>query len=112
MGDKMLFLWYWELNENVALAERLKAAQELMSSGLFPPEGVNVLRFDITPGNWGVTLLEADNAEDVFKTVSIWRAALPGFFKSVKVSPAIPVKDALPLNGALIKSIDEAKAKA
>ena len=111
MENKMLFLWYWELNEDIPLEERLQVAKDLMSSGLFPPEGVNILRFDITPGNWGITVLEADNAADVFRAISIWRAAKGGFFTTVKVSPALPVKDAMPINGAMIEAVGKAKAQ-
>ncbi len=40
----MLFLTYWELNENMSNAERLQVANKLMGAGLFPPEGVNMIR--------------------------------------------------------------------
>ena len=85
----MLFLAYWELNENVSEQARLEGVQKVMSGGLFPPQGVNVLRFDGTPDGWGVLLLEADKAEDVFRAIGVWRSAVPGFFKSIKTSPAI-----------------------
>ena len=45
----MLFLTYWELNENMPVAERMGIAQKLTSSGLFPPKGVKILRWDETP---------------------------------------------------------------
>lgn len=45
----MLFLTYWELNENVPEQERSHAAQKITSSGLFPPEGVKIIRWDGTP---------------------------------------------------------------
>lgn len=71
----MLFMTYWELNENMSAEQRLKIAQRLTSSGKFPPKGVNVLRFDLTPDEWGSTIYEADKAEDVFREVDIWRTA-------------------------------------
>ena len=37
----MLFLTYWELNEDTPAGQQMQAAQTLMSSGLFPPKGVN-----------------------------------------------------------------------
>ena len=110
MAGKTLYLWYWELNENMPSAERLKVAKELTSSGLFPPEGVNVLRFDVTPDNWGITVLEADNAEDVFKAINVWRAAKEGFFNTVKVSPAMPVKEIMPLNASILEALNKARA--
>ena len=106
----MLFLMYWELSENVSVADRLKTIKEVTSSGLFPPEGVNILRFDATPGNWGISVLEADNAEDVFKAISIWRAAKEGFFKTVKVSPAMPIKEVMPLNASILEALNKARA--
>jgi hypothetical protein len=45
----MLFITYWELNEGMSLPEILQAGQKLMSSGLFPPPGVNIIRWDGTP---------------------------------------------------------------
>lgn len=105
MGDKMLFISYWELNQNSNMGERLGVANNIITNGLYPPEGVNVLRFDIAPGDWGVSIFEADNSEAVFKAIGIWRSAMPGFFKSVKVSPALEVKDAMPLSGAILQSL-------
>ncbi len=40
----MLFLSYWELNENMPVAERMGIARKLTSSGPFPPKGVKILR--------------------------------------------------------------------
>ena len=44
----MLFMTYWELNENMAEQERHQITQKLTSAALFPPEGVNVVRLDMT----------------------------------------------------------------
>ena len=97
----MLFLTYWELNENMSDQDRLQVAQKLTSSGLFPPEGVNIIRWDATPDAWGTLLFEADNAEDAFRVVDLWRAAGTGFFKTTKTSPAIPVQDVIPLSAEI-----------
>ena len=35
----MLFVTYWEVNENMPVEERAQIAQKLTSSGLFPPRG-------------------------------------------------------------------------
>ena len=93
----MLFLTYWELNENMSDEQRLGIAQKLTSSGLFPPKGVNILRWDGTPDNWGIVLLEADNAADAFRTIDVWRAAGAGFFKTTKTSPALPIQELIPV---------------
>ena len=66
----MQFLTYWELNENMSSADRLKTADNLMSKGLFPPKGVNIVRWDATPDLWGTLILEADSVEDVFRALA------------------------------------------
>lgn len=101
----MLFLAYWELNENVSEQARSEGAQKIMSGGLFPPQGVNVLRWDGTPDGWGVLLLEAEKAEDVFRAIAIWRSAVPGFFKSIKTSPAMPIQEIIPLVNEVTQSL-------
>ena len=101
----MLFLVHWELNENVPEEQRLQAAQKLTGAGLFPPKGVNVLRFDATPDLWGVILMEASSVADVFRAVDIWRASVPGFFKTIKTAPAMPVQEILPLAAEIVKAV-------
>ena len=93
----MLFLSYWELNENMSDQERLGIAEKLNSSKLFPPEGVNILRWDGTPDGWGIVLLEADSAANALRAINVWRAAGAGFFKVTKTSPALPIQDLIPI---------------
>ncbi len=100
----MLFISYWELNENVSVQERLEFAKKLTSGGAFPPAGVNIVRWDITSDLWGITILEADNVIDVFKTFDMWRTKA-GFFKTVKTAPAMPVQEAMPQAGEFIQSL-------
>ena len=88
----MLFLIYWELNENVSVAERVGAGQKLMSAGMFPPEGVNIIRWDITPDGWGITLLEADSEAAISRALNIWRMAATGLFKCTKTRRPGPCK--------------------
>lgn len=93
----MLFLSYWELNENMPDAERMGIARKLTSSGLFPPEGVTVVRWDETPDGWGMLLFEADTPLAATIALGVWRMAGAGFFKTTKTAPAYPV-DAESLN--------------
>ena len=93
----MLFLTYWELNENMSGEERLGIANKLMSTGMFPPEGVNIIRWDGTPDEWGIMVLEANSAEDAFRAINLWRAAGAGFFKLTKTAPALPVQEIIPV---------------
>jgi hypothetical protein len=101
----MLFLTYWELNEDTPAAQQLQAAQKLMSSGLFPSKDVNILRWDVTPDNWGILLCEAESASAINQALVIWRAACPGFFKTTRTAPAMPVQEAMPLTGELLKTL-------
>ncbi len=100
----MLYLLYWELIENVTEQERLQFAQKITSSGKVPPEGVNIVRWDITPDLWGTTLFEAENPIDVFKTIDMWRTKA-GFFKTVKTSSVMPVQEVVPQMAEFIKSL-------
>ena len=104
----MLFVTYWELNENQTIEGITQAAQKLTSSGLFPPENVTIIRWDSTPDNWGVIIMEADRAEDVHDAMVIWRASTAGFFKSTKTAPAMPVEEAVPRNAALLQALASA----
>jgi hypothetical protein len=101
----MLFVTYWELNENMAEQERLQIAKKLTSSALFPPNGVNVLRWDGTPDGWGVLIMEADRAEDVIRALDQWRAAGAGFFKCTKTAPALPIQQVIPIADDILKAL-------
>ena len=101
----MLFVTYWELNENMSTRERLQIAEKLTSSGLFPAEGVNVLRWDGTPDGWGILILEAERAEDAFRAVELWRAAGAGFFKSTRTAPALPIEQIIPVAAEVLKAV-------
>ncbi len=87
----MLFLSYWELNENMPETQRVEIANKLTASGLFPPKGVKVLRWDETPDGWGILLVEADSALEVTQALAVWRMAGTGFFKMTKTAPAFPL---------------------
>ena len=101
----MLFLTYWELNEGMSVEERQQVAQKLMSTGLFPPRDVNILRWDATPDGWGILLAEANSAADINRALTMWRAAGVGFFKSTRTAPAQPVQEALAHTGELLKAL-------
>ncbi|MFQ5873496.1 MAG: hypothetical protein ACE5JL_06815 [Dehalococcoidia bacterium] len=101
----MLFLSYFELNENMPDEERLQIGQKLTSSGGFPPKGVKIIRWDATPDAWGILVMEAEKAEDVFRAIDMWRAAGTGFFKSTKTSPAIPIQELMPIAADLLKTM-------
>lgn len=89
----MLFLTYWELNEEVPYSERMRIAKRMTESDLFPPKNVKMIRWDSTPDGWGITLFEAPDARDAYRALNLWRAAAPGFFKCTKTAPAAPAQD-------------------
>ena len=109
-SQKMMFLCYWELNENIPVLDHLKVGKLLKEAGLFPPHGTEIIRFDITPDYWGVTTFTAESAEAAFAMIDLWRTAGTGFFKKVKISPAMPVSDVSALGVKLYKSVKEAEA--
>jgi len=94
----MLFLSYWELNENFTPKDIVKLATELMEKKLWPVEGVKTLGWYTTAGDvptWGVTIYEAENTDQVLKGVAVWTNAKPGIFNTVRVSPAMTTEDAI-----------------
>jgi len=99
----MVFLTYWELNEDTAAAQQLQAAQTLMAVGLFPPKDVTILRWDITPDNWGILLCEAESAAAINQALVMWRAVCPGFFKTSKTASTIQVQDGIASTAELLK---------
>jgi len=109
--QKMLFLCYWQLNENIPVLDHLKVGKFLQEAGLFPPPGIEIIRFDMTPDYWGITVFTAESAEAAFAVIDLWRVAGTGFFKKVKVSPALSVKDASALGAKLYKTVKGAEAK-
>lgn len=101
----MLFVTYWELNENMSVEERQKIAGKLIEGGHFPPEGMEILRWDSTPDGWGILVAEAESAEAVQNALNVWRASGAGFFHVTRTAPAIPVRDAVANTQALLEKL-------
>ena len=91
----MLIMMYWELNEDMPTEERLEIAGNLMGSGMFPPEGANVVGWWGTSDNWGVLLVEAENEAAAFDSLNMWRNAGAGFFTFTKSAPAMKIEDSV-----------------
>jgi hypothetical protein len=83
----MLFLSYWELNEAFVPKDVAKL------------EGTKMLGWYITSDipHWGITIYEAETAEQVMKGALVWENAKPGIFKLLKVSSAMTAEDAIPV---------------
>ena len=109
-NNNMLFLCYWELNENIPTMQHVQVAKQLTESGLFPPPGVELIRMDKTASGWGVTTFKAESAEAATNLITLWRLAVPGFFKKVKLSPAMPVPEAAANAAKLFQSMKKAEA--
>jgi len=96
---------YWELNEDVSVSDRLQAAEKLMKAELFPPENIEIIRFDITPDNWGITLVNAESVDEISDLNNMWRIACPGIFKTTKLSPARSVQESIGTTTELLKRL-------
>jgi len=92
-GSTVLFVTYWELNENMPVQDRLQAVRKVTSAGLFPAKGVKIIRWDGTPDGWGIVVAEADTAADIAQAINVWRVAAAGFFKATKTAPAVPIQE-------------------
>lgn len=95
----MLFLSYWELNENFGPKDIVEVGAKLMEKGLWPIEGVKILGFYTSADVpiWGITIEEAETVEQVVKGAVVWTNAKPGIFKVLRVSPAMTTEDAMRL---------------
>ena len=104
----MLFLMYWELNEDMPSDERLGIAAKLMETGLFPPEGAEVKGWWGTPDNWGILLVEAENTNAAADCLNTWRAAGNGFFTFTKTAPATPIQESITHGLDMLEKMSEA----
>ena len=103
----MLFVTYFELNDNLDPTLIGELAQKFMSKKLFPTEGVKIINWLLTPENWGIVISEDDSEEAMFKDINMWRIALPGMFKTVKQAVAMEAAKLIPLFLKLSKDIKD-----
>ncbi len=103
----MLFLTYYELNENLDPTLIGELVQKFMSKKLFPTEGVKIITWLLTPENWGIVISEDDSEEAMFKDMNMWRIAMPGIFKTVKSAVGMEVAKVIPLLLKLSKDIKD-----
>lgn len=105
----MLFLTYWKINENLSVERTQEIAEKLTREGLFPPENVELVRWDGTPDGWGIALLEADDYDAVNECLNMWRVAAGGtaFFEETRTAPAAPVQEIIPQQAALLDRLGE-----
>ena len=93
----MLFLSYWELNENITPKDIVELAAKLMEKNLWPAEGTEILGFYVSTDVpiWGITIEEAESVESLLKGAVAWTNAKPGFFKVLRVPPAMTAEEAI-----------------
>ncbi|HME55016.1 MAG TPA: DUF3303 family protein [Candidatus Lokiarchaeia archaeon] len=97
----MLMIVYWELDPNLKPSDITEAVAELQQRGMWPPEGLKMLGWWVTPDYWGVTVYDVDNEEALMKGASLLRLAKPGIFKVYKASIAMPANEVIPLMAQL-----------
>jgi len=59
----------------------------------------------MTPGNWGISVSEAESVEALMNNVHAWRIAKPGIFKFYKIEPAMDTKELIPIGIKLAKRV-------
>lgn len=102
----MLFIAYWELRDDQSIEERAAAIEEQGLLELTLDGDFEVLRWDVTPANWGIIVIEADDVKTVDKAFSRWRAKQP-WFQKVKVGPAQPATDRIEMLGEVLEEVSE-----
>ena len=103
----MLFITYWELNDNFDPSELAEIAQKILSKNLFPTEGVKQIGWYVSTSDyWGITIVEADTEEQLVKNTAVWRIAKPGLFKIVKSTSAMEIAKVLPILMKLKKQLE------
>ena len=89
----MLYLSYWELSEKMNPAELANLGNKLAQ--LDEIEGVEILKWIITPDFWGISLMNVESVEAAFKAVTRWRVGMPGIFKKWKAGLAMEVPESI-----------------
>ncbi len=103
---------YFELNEGLKPSEVVKAAQMLLDikwDDLGDMNDWETSNWLITPGHWGILIIETSSAKNIIVHVNAWREALPGFFKVVKYEPAMRAEDMMALLVQVAAKVNQAK---
>jgi len=91
------FITYWELNPDKDPKELAGLATKLSKEGKWPLPGIKVIAWYVSVNipMWGVSVIEAESVEQVYRSLLTWIKEIPSFFKTYKVSPALSTKDAV-----------------
>ncbi len=68
----MIFVSYFELNPDFDISELAEIGQKMISKKLYPASGVKQLAWYLTPGVRGITVTEAETAEDISNKINLW----------------------------------------
>jgi len=101
----MLMITYYEISNDVTTREVIEAGQVLMDEGLWPPEGMDIIRWDTTVDNWGVSIAEVDDYETINRAILMWESMVPGMFEETRTAPAAPVEESMAISGALFEEL-------
>jgi hypothetical protein len=66
---------------------------------------MEIIRWDTTVDNWGITIAEADEYETIQRSFLMWEALVPGMFEETRTAPASPVEDSMAQAGALLDEL-------
>ena len=104
----MIFINYWELNPDFDPSELAGIAQTLISKKLWPVKGTKEIGWYVSTSDyWGITIIEAENEEQMTEMTAMWRIAKPGIFKFIKTTPAMEIVKIVPVLMKLAKEIKE-----
>ena len=104
----MIFINYWELNPDFDPSDLAGVAQTLISKKLWPVEGTKEIAWYVSTSDyWGLTIIEAENEEQITEMIAMWRIAKPGIFKFIKTTPAMEIVKIVPVLMKLAKKIKE-----
>lgn len=84
----MQFVTYWKVSEEKSTSDIVETGRTLIESDAFPPEGVEIVRWDATVDGWGINVFEAETYEDVLRAHMAWREVSPGWFEEIKTAPS------------------------
>jgi hypothetical protein len=102
----MLFVIYFEFNENKDPAEILDAFQKIQDAKIAEMhEKWDVKGWYVTPDYWGVAIVDTDSVQVHLRSANSWRLALPDIFKLFKTAIAAEVEQYAPNLAKLIRKL-------
>ncbi len=104
----MLFLMYFDLNENATPEDIMKGAAVLQKANI-QLEGTETKTWLVTPEYWGIAIVECSDETTLSHGINMWSQASPGIYKQIRYSIALNVEKYAPKLMELIAKINKAK---